>query len=259
MGSTISAPIVCYIFDPFLRCFVSPVRLFRCYISHWYHSVRNTPAYRIIQQVEQLIGSLRISHPHLTGKNDISVVCTFPCYKPTSHFQSITTLISNINAYNAMLVDSSVRFNFSILNLHITADQLKVDGMHVHSDYRSWVCNAITAHCTTTLDTHRTLTQSRHRSRAALTRRNNKRHKRSAHQRMAYNVTRPIDRSWKLQHIKNFLKQREIKYSRLPEIYHHQLRIFFNSAGAQQHADQILAPDDFNERNYQNWLSQQQL
>ena len=150
-----------------------------------------------------------------------------------------------------MLVDSSVRFNFSILNLHITADQLKGDGMHVHSNYRSWVCNAITAHCTTTLDTHRTLTQFRHRSRAALTRRNNKRHKRSEHQRKAYSVTRPIDRSWKLQHIKVFLKQREIKYSRLPEIYHHRLRIFFNSADAQQYADQILAPDNFNERNYQ--------
>ena len=223
------------------------------------NSVRNTPAFRIIEQVAHFIESLRTTHPHLTGKHDISVVCAIPCLKPSFHFTSIGSLTSNTNAYNSLLTELSIRLNFSTLDLGITAADLYRDGMHVQSSLRPFVRNAIKAHFVTVLDTRRTQIQSRPRSRAALTRRNNRRHKRSEQKRKAYTVARPIDRSWKLQHIKNFLKPKEIKYSRLPEIYHHQLRSFFNTSIAQQPADQTLTPDDFNERNYHKWLSKQQL
>jgi hypothetical protein len=223
------------------------------------NSVRSIPAFRIIEQVEHLIGLLRTSHPHLTGKHDISIVCAFPCHKPSFHFQSIESLTLNINTYNSLLGELSIRLKFSTLDLELTAANLHHDGMHLRTSLRPLVDTVVKAHFVTGLEKRRNLIQSRPRSRAALTRRNNKRHKRSEQKRKAYTVTRLIDRSWKLQHIKNFLKQRDIRYSRLPEIYNHQLRIFFTTSFAQQHADQTLGPEDFNERSYHDWLSQQQL
>lgn len=193
---------------------------------------RNTPALRIIEQVERFVGLLRTSHPHLTGKHDISIVCAFPCHKPSFHFQSIESLTLNINAYNSLLVELSIRLSFSTLDLAITAADLYPDGMHLRASLRPLVDNVVKAHFASVLEKRSNLIQSCPRSRAALTR-----HKRSEQKRKAYTVTRLIDRTWKLPPIKNFLKQREIKHSRLPEIYHHQLRIFFNSSDAQQHAD----------------------
>ena len=103
------------------------------------NSVRNTPAFRIIEQVEHLIGLLRTSHPHLTGKHDIAIVCAFPCYKPSFHFQSIESLTLNINAYNSLLVELSTRLNFSTIDLNLTTADLHHDGMHLRASLRPLV------------------------------------------------------------------------------------------------------------------------
>ena len=50
---------------------------------------------------------------------------------------------------------------------------------------------------------------------------------------------------------------KNIAYSRLPEVYHHHLRIQFNSLHHLQHAERTLLPTDFDENNYYNWISQQ--
>jgi hypothetical protein len=159
------------------------------------NSIRNTPAVRIIEQVEHVVGLLRTNHPHLTGKHHISIMCAFPCYKPSFHFQSIESLTLNVNAYSSLLVELSTRLNFSTIDLEITAADLRHDGMHLRTSLRTVVDTVVKVHFATVLEKRGNLIQSRPRSRAARTRRNNKRHKRSEHKRKAFTVTRLIDRS----------------------------------------------------------------
>ena len=223
------------------------------------NSVRNTAAVRIIQQVEHVISVIRTNYPHFLGKNDISLVYAFPCLKTSYHFRSIESLLSNIDEYNSLLLELSIRLNFSVVDLHITHNHLNTDGMHLHPTCRYLMRGAIENYFATTLEMRLVTTNSRQRSREALTRRNRKRHQRSTQQRKTHTIVRPIDRSWKLNEVKEYLRHREIKYGRLPEVYHHQLRIQFNNSTDQQHADQTLAPDDFNENNYHKWLLQKPL
>ena len=194
------------------------------------NSVRNTDAVRIIQQVEHFVSIIRTNYPHFLRKQDISLAYTFSCYKTSFHFPSIQSLLSNIDEYNSLLLQLSIRLNFSVVDLHITSNYLNTDGMHIHPTYRYLMHSAIENYFATTLELRHNVTNYRQRSRAAVTRRNRKRHQRSAQQRKTHTSIRPIDRAWQLKEIKEFLKHREIHYGRLPEVYHHQLRIQFNNS-----------------------------
>jgi hypothetical protein len=50
------------------------------------NSVRNTPAAQIIEQIEDVIDLIRSHHLHLTNTSAISIIKTFPCYKPSASF-----------------------------------------------------------------------------------------------------------------------------------------------------------------------------
>ena len=95
------------------------------------NSVRNTSALTIIDHIEDVINLLRSHHSHLLTKHDISIVTTFPCYKTSNLYPSISTLTNNLLTYNKHLKELSIRLNFSWVDFQINGDHLSNDGLHL--------------------------------------------------------------------------------------------------------------------------------
>ena len=219
------------------------------------NSVRNSLALNIIDQVENFISLVRSHHTHLTRKSTISIVSVFPCSKPSSSFPLNSLLSSNIHNYNQLLKDLSLRKNFSVTDLPITPEHLSSDGMHVHYNYLSLLTTSIRYYFDEIISKINKRIHSQHRSRIAINRRNKKGHEKLKQKQKAHTVVRPIHRIWKLKDLKAYHKHKHITYNRLPEIYNHQLRIQFNNSLRQQHAEQTLTLNDFDEKSYCDWIS----
>jgi hypothetical protein len=56
------------------------------------YSEKNCP----VNSLEDIINMIRSYHVHLSNKHDIIMVLTFPCYKVSLRFPSITLLTDNI-------------------------------------------------------------------------------------------------------------------------------------------------------------------
>ncbi|CAF4964696.1 unnamed protein product [Rotaria sp. Silwood1] len=220
------------------------------------NSIRNNSASEVIAQVDNLIDLIRSHHTHLKHQTDISISSVFPCLKPSFLFSSISTLLSNINNYNTLLNDLATRKNFTVVDLPITVDQLNHDGMHIHINHLPYLWSIIQQYFDILVYQKTTKPSLSHsRSRKAIARRNKRRHEKQKKRQAIQTVTRPIARIWKLQDLKTYLKYKNIKYGRLPEIRRHQLCIQFNNQLHQQHAEQILNFTDFDEQSYYNWIS----
>ncbi len=222
------------------------------------NSIRNYSASQVIQQVEDIINLIQSQHVHLTQKHNISIVSAFPCFKLSSSFPTQEALSSNIDRYNYHLNQLSLYKNLTILNIPITPDQLSYDGLHIHVHYLSNIYIPIQQYFENIVDQQQLLTQRSQRSRAAKTRRNQKRHDKLRQRQRSQTVTRKISRIWNLHDLKAYLKHKNIKFSRLPEIRNHQLHIQFNHYVDQQHAENMLSFNEFDDNNYNNWISQKQ-
>ncbi|CAF4222645.1 unnamed protein product, partial [Rotaria sordida] len=67
------------------------------------NSLRSFDASQVIQQLAHRINYLHQHYPNLNRKETISIVTTFPCFKPSSKFPSISSFSSNIDLYNDQL------------------------------------------------------------------------------------------------------------------------------------------------------------
>jgi hypothetical protein len=213
------------------------------------NSIRHHSASHIIQQVEDIITLIQSQHVHLTQKHNISIVSAFPCFKLSSSFPTQEALSSNIDRYNCHLNQLSLYKNLTILNIPITPDLLSNDGLHIHVHYLSHIYIPIQQYFEYIVNQQHSLTHRTQRSRAAKTRRNNKRHDKLRQRQRSQTVTRTISRSWNLRDLKAYLKHKNIKFSRLPEIRNHQLHIQFNHYVHQQYAEHILSFNEFDDNN----------
>ncbi len=175
-----------------------------------------------------------------------------------SLFPTQEALSSNIDRYNCHLNQLSVYKNLTILNIPITPNQLSNDGLHIHVHYLSNIYIPIQQYFVYIVNQQQPLTHRTQRSRAAKTRRNTKRHAQLRQRQRSQTVTRTISRSWNLRDLKAYLKHKNIKFSRLPEIRNHQLHPQFNHYIYQQYAENILSFHEFDNNNYNNWISQKQ-
>ena len=217
------------------------------------NSTRNTSALQIIEQIEEIINKIRFNHSHLSAKDAITIIATFPCFKPSYHFPSIDLLMQNIGNYNGQLQLLSNRLNFSYVDFDIDPHHLRNDHLHLQDQYQPLLYTKLINYVDSLLLEKPTIPQSQRRSRTAVTRRNKKRHEKLKAKQKQHTLTRPIHPSWQLQAVKSFLKTNNIKFTRLPEIYKHQIRIQFNNDKDQHNADQILSSDVFNEHHYIQW------
>jgi len=218
------------------------------------NSVRQFTALEIIDQAEDFIHLLRAQHPHLNDSHAISILATFPCYKKSQRFPCESSLNTNIQSYNELLLALSSRLNFSFVDFHINEHQLKSDRMHLHSDYHEFFQQSI-IHYFNELVRERPINNEVYpRSRDAIRRRNKKRHDKVKRKIQKFTISRPIHRKWSLKILKKYLQYHHIHYHRLPEIHHHQLRIRFSNDAHKQHAEQLLSSEAFDEIHYDQWL-----
>jgi hypothetical protein len=108
------------------------------------NSIRYVDAATVIQQVAYVINYLQQHYPHLNQKHNISVVTSFPCYKPSSSFPSISSLSSNNSLYNEALQTLSTTLNFTIIDFGIEHFHLADDQMHLHNNHRHIILKSIT-------------------------------------------------------------------------------------------------------------------
>ncbi len=212
------------------------------------NSVRNLPALQIIETVENIINMIRTDHVHLINKQDVTVALTFPCNKTSFYYPTIEQLRHNIDSYNHHLKLLAERKHFSTVDLGITEQHLHTDLMHIQNQYQDDLWEKIILYCDTLVIEKVKIPQSQHRSRAAITRRNKKRHAKILDQQKQHTLTRSIHPSWTVLKVKQFLKEHQIKFDRLPEFYNNKLRIQFTHEKDLHFAEELLSPLVFQEQ-----------
>lgn len=217
------------------------------------NSVRITPATIIIDQITTIIDLLRQQHSHLTRKNRIIIISSFPCFKPSTLFPTIHLLMANVDQYNVMLLDLSISKGFTFLTIPISIDHLHSDQMHIEIQHIPYIYNYIQHSLDLLLSNSNTS-----RSLVARHRRNHQRHEKLRLRQASQTVIRPISPRWKLHDLKAYLKFRNIRCYRLPEIRKHRLRLQFTHSTDRDHAEQTLHLDEFSDQNYHTWISMQQ-
>jgi len=218
------------------------------------NAVRFMVATEIIEQVKEVIGLVREHHPHLNNRLGITIAATFPCFKMSNCFSSISSLMDNINTYNGLLHALSVQLKFSYLDLCITEHHLGRDHMHVHPQHKSFISNSIITYFDDLLRKKQLVSRSKSRSAEATTKRNRKRHAKFQTKIRHFTLSRPIHSIWKLKILKEFLKHHHVSYARLPEVHHHMVQIQFKNLSQKEQAEQILSTDVFNEHNFHQWI-----
>ena len=160
------------------------------------NSVRRLRAADVIDQVNQIILSLRSRHPHLTQTGKIIIVATFPCLKPSAHFPSIVSLQNNIHIYNRLLLALSTQQSFSFVDFHVTPDMLSPDRMHLDYRYRNLISELILDYVNRLSIPQYDPISSRSRSRSATTRRNRKRHNKLKHKQYRFTLAQDVHPIW---------------------------------------------------------------
>ncbi|CAF4691901.1 unnamed protein product, partial [Rotaria sp. Silwood2] len=200
------------------------------------NSLRQLDASQVLQQVAHKINYLHQHYPHLNRKEAISIVATFPCFKSSSTFPSISSLSSNIDLYNEQFKILSTNLNYTFVDLQIARSHLVSDHMHLHFNHRHFIYNSIIEHFQA-LSQHQSPPPRTHkRSRDALKRRNKIRHNALKHEQQQFYIKRNIDIHLKPKNIKQLFAQYNIKYARLSEVQKHVIKIHFNNPKDRDHA-----------------------
>jgi hypothetical protein len=239
------------------------------------NSVRILPARKIVSQIQELIFSVQQNYPHLNQSGKISISLTFPCFKTTCRYPTEQSLISNINLYNKELISLSSQLNFNILDFHINNYHLANDNMHIQFRFRDHIINSIINHfdqvietiSTTTTDSNPSLPSTssstsdqieptkKSKSRAVLDRKNKKRFEQLKLKRQEHTIKRKIHHQWTAALIKQYLDLLQVKYSRIPPVYHRILRIVFNNQHDQDLGEKQIGIDIFDENHYQEFVN----
>ncbi|CAF4548251.1 unnamed protein product [Rotaria sp. Silwood2] len=217
------------------------------------NSVRQFDASQVIQDVAHTITYLHQHYPNLKHKQTISILTTFPCFKPSFRFPSISSLSSNIDLYNEELNDLSKNLHYTVLDFHVAESHLASDQMHLHFNHRYIIYNSIIEHFKALSQYQSPPPRTHQRSRDALKRRNKIRHNALKHKQQQFYIKRNIDTHWKPKHIKQLFAQYNIKYARLSEVHKHVITIHFNNLKDRDHADEQLTTDIFNEEHFHQY------
>ncbi|CAF4432109.1 unnamed protein product, partial [Rotaria sp. Silwood2] len=107
------------------------------------NSLRKFSASIVLNQIQHIISNLRQQHPHLTKKDSIGIVKTFPCFKFSHYFPTPELLQHNINIFNEQLYFLATNLNFRIVDFAIQPYHLSIDQLHIDNYYSNLVPNNI--------------------------------------------------------------------------------------------------------------------
>lgn len=238
------------------------------------NSIRTTRAPVIIDQIASLIDYLRSTYPHLDHPAAIGIIYTFPCYKTSISFPTLSSLHSNLHHYNSLLRELAFREHFLLLDLFLTPAHLNRDGLHLHPNHCSMIWSSIMTYFASytptvsfssvfednSIPNPDTVSHSRSRthtrSRTAIVIRNRRRHLKLRLRQQHLAVVRTIDPLWRLSDVKSFLDHQQIIYANIANIRHQQVTIQFHNLFRQEHAERALPTDIFDAAHYHPWKYQ---
>lgn len=218
------------------------------------NSVRNLPANHVIEQVKTILNFLHRRYEHLKLYGHIMIIATFPSAKLSYRFDSISSLADNIDRYNDLLSTLSSIYQFTFIDFKLPSEFLSSDKLHIDPQHQSFVIDNILKHINSLQVLINTSDDSTRRSLLATTSRNKKRRVRQQLKQKTFTLIRTIDPIWSWQHLKFFLKQKNIKYAFISNIYHHKLRLRFNNLTTLHHAEDVLHEQTFNATNFDQWI-----
>jgi hypothetical protein len=220
------------------------------------NSIRSLPAALVLNQVKDFILLLRNHHPHLVDKASINIVAIFPCRKTSFSFPTYTSLQQNINSYNQGLSTLSNDLNFTILDFKVEDNHLSPDNIHIHYDHRGLVENSIFNYFNSiNSKVESPSIRTDHLFIADLERRNERKHEKLDQKQKLHQLKRSKTPSWTVDHVKEFLKQKQIKFGKIPPIYKNIIRIRFNNFTSLQEATKALPQDIFSEETFFQFFS----
>ena len=217
------------------------------------NSIRSTSASTIINHIEHLVDYLRYTYPHLSHPAAIGIIYTFPCYKTSASFPTLSSLHLNINRYNSLLRDLALKKHFLLLDLSVTPAQLNRDGLHLLPIHSSTIWSSIVNYFASLIPPSKSSSRTHVRSRLAILQRNRRRHAKLRLRQQQFIVIRPIDPLWRLSEVKDYLHHHQIFYTNILNIRHRQVTIRFNNLSRQEHAIHTLSSNVFDADHYYRW------
>ena len=103
----------------------------------------------VIDQVANLVSTIRRLYPHLSSPQSITILSTFPCYKPSNSFPTTSSLLNNISLFNEDLHLVSQAMGFSMLNLPVTSAHLAIDRIHIHPCHHAYLADCLSQYINT--------------------------------------------------------------------------------------------------------------
>nr|ARJ54454.1 GDSL esterase/lipase [Adineta vaga] len=220
------------------------------------NSIRSTNASIIMNHIEHLIDFLRITYPHLSHPTAIGIIYTFPCYKTSDFFPTISSLHLNLNDYNSLLRNLALKKHFLVLDLSITPAHINRDGLHLHPIHSSTIWSSIVNYFASSVRAPAPSSRTHVRSSMAILMRNRKRHAKLSLRQQQFVVIRSIDPLWRLSDVKDYLHHQQIMFANIANIRNQQVTIRFNNLSRQKHAEQTLFPHVFEAAHYYCWKGQ---
>ncbi|CAF1389102.1 unnamed protein product [Adineta ricciae] len=195
------------------------------------NSIRSNSASVALSDIKRVIDFVRTTHPHLSSKHSINIICCFPCLKPIYPSNITHSLLNNIHEYNCSLFALVDTLNFTVLNFDVTPSHLGSDRMHLHHNYKDLVPDSINNYFAYLSSIPATVPfKTTDRSSEAVARPNHRRHIKRTTQQQQHVLKRRVSSPWRLDTIKTFLQEQHIKFAKLPPIYRNIIRIQFNNA-----------------------------
>ncbi len=161
----------------------------------------------------------------------ISIVKSFPCYRPTTSFSLISSLSSNIEVY--------------------------IEALQNHFNHRHIILQSITDYFDTLTQLSSVPPRIRQRSAASKKGKNKINHRKMEVKRSQFTLTRSITINWKPKHIKHVPIQLHLRFARILEIHKRTLTIQFNNDNDRDIADLTVPNDIFNADHFQQYFPQE--
>ena len=240
------------------------------------NSVRIFPAEQVIDQVKEIITSIRQEYRHLNDPDRITIALTFPCLKLTRRFSTERRMMENIDSFNQRLRSLSCEMCFKVLDIHLTVDNLGNDRIHIHRSSQHLVVDSIIDHfdrfaqarlnsiptpvnpvsseASSSVTVEDKRSQSDNRTEEALGRRNEKRFEKLKAKQKHHVIKRKNFSKWTFSQVKKYLRSMNVRYGGIAPIANGILKVQFNNQQDQDMAEALLDEDKFDENHFEQFV-----
>jgi len=240
------------------------------------NSVRMFSAEQVIDQVKEIITSIRQNHRRLNDPDRITIALTFPCLNLSHRFSTVRRMMENIDSFNRRLRSLSCEMCFKVLDFHLTVEHLRNDDMHIHHSFKHVIVDSIIDHfdrfaqtrlnsipppanpapfeASSSVAVEDKRSQSDNRSEEAVGHRNKKRFEKLKAKQKHHVIKRKIFSKWTYGQVKKYLRSMNIRFGSIPPIANGLLKVQFNNQQDQDMAEALLDEEKFDENHFEQFV-----